>query len=296
MIYTSSKRIWFLLLAFGLSITGFTFAQEKTTFPNYTVQQAPKGDLTVTGNLIVQWTITSPWFMSKWQGVQANGQYSTAMWYQTQANWTYSTTIWAFTKTYKNYSTAIWYMSTVSGDYSTAIWSSVKANWYGSTAIGTYTQANWDYSTAIWANLTASWESSMVIGKNNLPDSNKLFIIWNWSYSSRSNALTLDYSWNLRIAWTLTQSSDKNLKKNIKILDNAKNILKLNWYSYNLKSDNSKQMWVIAQEVQKVFPELVSKDLQWNLSVNYVWLIAPMLEVIKNQEERIQKLETLCGK
>ena len=80
--------------------------------------------------------------------------------------------------------------------------------------------------------------------------------------------------------------SDKNLKKDIKPLGGAlEKLTKLNGYSFNWKSSGKKDLWVIAQEVEKVFPELVgeSKNAAWDRSktVQYGNLVAPIIEAIK---------------
>ena len=92
--------------------------------------------------------------------------------------------------------------------------------------------------------------------------------------------------------------SDKNLKKDIKPLDGAlEKIIKLNGYSFNWKSNGKKDMWVVAQEVEKVFPELVgeSKNAAGEISktVQYGNLVAPIIEAIKElaTEQKAQDTE-----
>lgn len=51
-------------------------------------------------------------------------------------------------------------------------------------------------------------------------------------------------------------------------------------------------MGVIAQEVEKVFPELVSTDEQGRKKVEYEGLIAPLIEAVKELDERVRSLET----
>jgi hypothetical protein len=50
-------------------------------------------------------------------------------------------------------------------------------------------------------------------------------------------------------------------------------------------------MGVIAQEVEKVFPELVTTDDQGRKKVEYEGLIAPLIEAVKELDERVQSLE-----
>ena len=48
---------------------------------------------------------------------------------------------------------------------------------------------------------------------------------------------------------------------------------------------------VIAQEVEEVFPELVVTDPRGYKRVNYIGLIAPLIEAVKELDARIQTLE-----
>ena len=48
---------------------------------------------------------------------------------------------------------------------------------------------------------------------------------------------------------------------------------------------------VIAQEVEKVFPELVTTDEQGRKKVEYEGLIAPLIESVKELDDRVRTLE-----
>lgn len=48
---------------------------------------------------------------------------------------------------------------------------------------------------------------------------------------------------------------------------------------------------VIAQEVERVFPELVTTDEHGRKKVNYFGLIGPLIEAIKELDARLAKLE-----
>ncbi len=50
-------------------------------------------------------------------------------------------------------------------------------------------------------------------------------------------------------------------------------------------------MGVIAQEVEKVFPELVVTDEQGLKRVEYSGLIAPLIEAVKELDDRLRALE-----
>jgi hypothetical protein len=92
-------------------------------------------------------------------------------------------------------------------------------------------------------------------------------------------------------------SSDARLKTNIKPLANALDkIVKLQGVSYNWKTNpnGNNQIGFIAQEVEKVFPEVINKDPEGNYSMAIQNLVAPVVEAIKEQQTEIkEKDETI---
>lgn len=95
----------------------------------------------------------------------------------------------------------------------------------------------------------------------------------------------------------LDQASDIRLKKDLHRLDNSlQNIIQLNGYNYHWADpelNSGLQTGVIAQEVQKIFPELVKEDAEGMLSVNYSGLIPVLIESIKEQQSQIDALTLL---
>jgi hypothetical protein len=89
----------------------------------------------------------------------------------------------------------------------------------------------------------------------------------------------------------VTLTSDERLKKDIVHLGAAMPLLeKLNGYQYHWKDetwDASLQTGLLAQEVEKVLPELVKTDDKGMKSVNYMGLMPYMLEAIKMQQTTI---------
>jgi len=99
-------------------------------------------------------------------------------------------------------------------------------------------------------------------------------------------------------------TSDERLKKNIKVLPNAlDSICKLNGVSFDWRRDEykdknmaaGKQIGVIAQNVEKVYPEIVSTDKEGYKSVASASLVAPLIEAVKelktlndNQQKQIE--------
>ena len=94
----------------------------------------------------------------------------------------------------------------------------------------------------------------------------------------------------------VSNSSDSTLKANIKRIDeNAlANVCKLNGYTYNWKADAKKELnsGFIAQEVEKIFPHLVSStdDTTHIKTMNYIGLMPYLVEAIKDQQKQIEIL------
>jgi hypothetical protein len=54
---------------------------------------------------------------------------------------------------------------------------------------------------------------------------------------------------------------------------------------------SGRDIGVIAQEVETVFPELVSRDSEGQRMVNYAGLVAVLIEAVKELDERLAALE-----
>lgn len=94
------------------------------------------------------------------------------------------------------------------------------------------------------------------------------------------------------IANAFQYNSDRSLKKNITTIESPlTKILKLRGVTFNWKKDNSPSVGLIAQEVETVFPELVTEN-QGIKSVQYGNLVAPLIEAVKDQQKQIEKLNT----
>lgn len=90
-------------------------------------------------------------------------------------------------------------------------------------------------------------------------------------------------------------SSDKNLKQNIEKLDpqtSLAKVLSLQGVSFDWKKDGTHSVGLIAQDVEKVYPELVHTDASSGLkSVEYGNLVAPLIEAVKAQQKQIDSLK-----
>ena len=105
-------------------------------------------------------------------------------------------------------------------------------------------------------------------------------------HSSDSDLMTLA-SGSLTVAGDVTISSDARLKSNIVALGPTLiSLLQLEAKSYTMKNDTEQKQKIglLAQEVQKVFPELVSEDKNGMLAVNYQALCLCLLMRLRNKK------------
>jgi hypothetical protein len=109
------------------------------------------------------------------------------------------------------------------------------------------------------------------------------------------------------IANSIAGSSDIRFKKNIKTIENALdkvNALRGVYFNWDQKAFPSKEfsdkteIGFIAQEVEKVLPEVVTKDqtTEGYRSVKYDKVVALLVEAIKEQQKQIDSLTFVVNK
>jgi hypothetical protein len=100
----------------------------------------------------------------------------------------------------------------------------------------------------------------------------------------------LDVSGNIR-AVDFNSTSDRTLKEDITVIKNAlSKVHSITGYTFTLKETNKRSMGVIAQEVEQIFPEVVS-GVEGNKSVSYGNLVGLLIEAIKELDEKVDRLE-----
>jgi hypothetical protein len=131
------------------------------------------------------------------------------------------------------------------------------------------------------------------------------FVIANSASTTEFNVLD---NGNATLAGTLTQNSDQRLKTNIQSLDGSSSLARIdaltpvtfNWI--DLSQGSTTQLGFIAQQVQPIFPNLVSTTSATaltpggTLSLNYIGLISPIVAAIQALSAEIASLEnTIAG-
>ena len=140
-------------------------------------------------------------------------------------------------------------------------------------------------------------------------DGSRPFTIYqaNVGVNTASPSYNLDVNGNARVTGSLYLTSDINKKENISPLTGSlDHVSKLQGVSYTWKPEfqtddedsKKKQYGLIAQEVETVYPEIISEDDEGYKAVNYSALIGPMIEAIKELKaenealsKRVEELE-----
>ncbi len=95
----------------------------------------------------------------------------------------------------------------------------------------------------------------------------------------------------ITVQGSVTETSDIALKENIQPLSNVLDKVKqLTGYKYNFKNTKNNSMGVIAQDVEKVFPELVHGD-EGQKTLQYSGLIGALVESVKELSAKVAALE-----
>ena len=168
----------------------------------------------------------------------------------------------------------------------------------GGTAV-TSTAAELNYVDGVTSNVQTQLDSKLSSSGNIttggniiIPDSGNI------GSTSDTDAITIANSGNVTFGQDVTVngdvviSSDARLKSNIVSLGSTlSKLLLIDGKSYRMKG--KQKIGVLAQEIQEVFPELVSEDDNEMLAVNYQGLVPVLINALKEQQSEIDELKDL---
>jgi hypothetical protein len=90
----------------------------------------------------------------------------------------------------------------------------------------------------------------------------------------------------------LTASSDARLKENVRPITGALTLVQqLEGVLFNRIGQTAEEIGVIAQQVEKIVPQLVHTDDKGMKSVAYANAVALLIEAIKDQQQQIEELK-----
>jgi hypothetical protein len=115
----------------------------------------------------------------------------------------------------------------------------------------------------------------------------------NWLLGTTvNNGERLYVDGSIRATGSITANSDVRLKKNIERIENAlEKVEQISGYTYNTIYDEDRHAGVIAQEIDKVLPEIVNKGNDGLMGVEYGNISALLIEAIKEQKGIIDNLQ-----
>ncbi len=143
-------------------------------------------------------------------------------------------------------------------------------------------------------NGTWSGEKSSKIQNSN----NDLYLQYTNNLIARNslgtNRMTLTSGGNATFSGTVTANSDEKLKDNIKTIENAiEKTLNLRGVEFDRIETGDHQIGVIAQEVEKIIPEVVYENENGIKSVAYGNIVGLLIEAIKEQQNEITELKEI---
>ncbi len=112
--------------------------------------------------------------------------------------------------------------------------------------------------------------------------------------SNPQERLRISAAGNANFSGTVTANSDETLKENVVGITNALDkVMDLRGVYFNRigKNYDDREIGVIAQEVEKVLPELVKENPDGTKAVAYQNMVAVLIEAIKEQQEQINELK-----
>jgi hypothetical protein len=92
-------------------------------------------------------------------------------------------------------------------------------------------------------------------------------------------------------------ASDRKLKTDVKPLTGTlADIQKLQGVSFKWKKDGKDSLGFIAQDVQKVYPQLVGGSASTTYAIQYEGLIAPLVEAVKEVNSKTDSQKNIIEK
>lgn len=113
-------------------------------------------------------------------------------------------------------------------------------------------------------------------------------------YSGGSRTISLEGDSGIITCVSVTQTSSRKAKENIKPIEDSEKILELDAVSFDFKdkAKGTDKRGFIAEDVAKVLPNLVTPETEETpASLDYVGMIPYLQDIIKKQEARIKALE-----
>ena len=237
---------------------------------------------------------------------RANGSYSCAFGFRNYANGCYTTAVGMYADSIVARQTSVTPttpMFVVGNGASGSLSNAMVVRKDGRVGLGTNAPTNqlhlgagesgWDKGIRLDQSSTANDYGVMLFDGDMKFRTFKLGSDFVFRNSANTSTATLYSTGDMTIAGTLTQNSDRRLKKDITPIKDAMNKLnhlKAYHYYWNAEDkDPAMQAGLMAQEVETYMPELVKTNQDGYKSVNYIGLIPYMIDAINQiNKEKIE--------
>jgi hypothetical protein len=164
------------------------------------------------------------------------------------------------------------------------VWHAKIGNDNGQVRVGGYTE-----------------DGAVIQSRNQGGTARKLFLNrdgGNVSINANTASYPLDVAGTIRATGDVLAYSDARVKENVETIDNALDkVMSMRGVSYNRtdSNDKTKKVGVIAQEIQKVLPEVVSEQEDGMLSVSYGNIVGVLIEAIKELKNEVNELKAIIN-
>ena len=142
-------------------------------------------------------------------------------------------------------------------------------------------------------NLFIKNDSDNVVAQFNTGSTNKDGLLYLFKSDHTTTISAIGNSGHITCV-SLTQTSSRKVKDNIKPIEDSEKVLELQAVSFDFKDKDlgTNKRGFVAEEVAGILPNLVSPEEDGKpMSLDYIGLIAYLQDVIKKHEERIKVLE-----
>ena len=253
----------------------------------------------------------------------ASASYSSALGWGANASGYYSTALVGSAKASGNYSIALGYKSNASGSYSTALGYNSNATQSYATALGASSVAKNSYSTAVGYGATTSASNQIVLGSSSttvyipgrlvvggnayigdrLQNAQCLYLGMRHNDDSGIKMRKISMRGDLggknndqnvfgdgTVSAIYGKSSDRRLKNVGEVFTGGLNKIKqLKVYNYTFKEDENKtpRVGVMAQDLQKVFPDAVTKGENGFLRIRWEDMFYALINAVKELDLRV---------
>ena len=115
-------------------------------------------------------------------------------------------------------------------------------------------------------------------------------------FKGTAPSFPLDVGGTIRATGDVIAFSDERVKENIVTIDNAlEKLLQLRGVEYNKIGSEEQSIGVIAQEVEKIIPQVVRDDEGGMKSVAYGNMVGLLIEAVKEQQKQIDELKAIIN-